>query len=924
MNASSQESDTDIAPRFAGVDTERPIVLLSIDSSGVVVGANPAWSSLLGHPDPSITKMNFCDVVASTDTGRVEGMLDRVAEGETVVDPNLTIDTACGRKLSFEAVFSPMGGSDEGIAATVVLTGQQQISSTHRALNDDYLFGLAEAAPTGMMLSSVDQEIVAFNTKFVDLWGIDPAIIRAGNARAEAMKIVANPDDFLESIQRAYATTEEIASGAFELADGRVLDWYSAPAWDQRGRRVGRAWYYFDATMRIEAEFDLRRSEQRYRQLVANFPDGAVVVVDGDQTVQLADGMGIASVGLSKDRIEGRRLDDIVPHRIAAQLMPVFDRALTGNRARAEIRFYDRHYALSAVPVAFGSDPTAAHAMAIVQDITKKTLLEDQLRGAETRLQSLLEQIPVITYVQQVRSDGNHTIYVSPQVEQMFGYTPDELLDGSIDWTETVHPEDRDRVVSGTDTANITGTQFLMEYRSLTKDGRVRWVRDEAGVVLDENGVARFWQGVISDITEERQLEQALRASEARFRSAFDEAPTGIALIGLDGRTFRVNKAFCSLVGYDEAELLQPKMIGSMTHVDDRERDVQKFKRLIQGQIDSYTTVKRLLTRDNQIVRTRMNASFVEGDDGKPVYVIAQFEDITEQFRLQRELEQSEAIFRSAFDHAAIGMARVSPDGQWLDVNESLCRILGYRRDELLALNFQQITHPDDLEEDRDLVEQMLDGSISTYNIEKRYIRRDGSIVWGELNVSLVRDVQDEPLFFLSQIQDVTKKKELEGHLALLAHYDRLTGTLNRHGLSDAIEESADSEDDIVAVLMLDIDDFKSVNDTYGHDVGDQVLRETAARIGSCLRGGDLVARIGGDEFLVIIKSPTSRDIAETIAARIRSAVSQPMRLVPGNRLVQVELSVGVEVGPREIFESVLLPAADRAMYAEKRARKAA
>ncbi|CAN5690464.1 hypothetical protein BH23CHL2_BH23CHL2_12690 [soil metagenome] len=590
-----------------------------------------------------------------------------------------------------------------------------------------------------------------------------------------------------------------------------------------------------------------------------------------------------------------------------------------------DVRVGPRIYTVTTVPISSTSRDGMPQGMAIWQDVSNQRKLEGQLRDAESRLRTLVEQIPAVTYVQQVQASGNITIFISPQVETFFGYTPDELLNDGDDWLQTIHPDDRQKVLAGTEISNSQGTPFSMEYRSVTKDGDVRWVRDEATIIRDERGKAHFWQGIIFDITDERNLEQAVQQSEERFRSAFDEAPMGIVMVGLDSAPKRFNHAMCEMLGYTEKELLAFGNIGALTHPDDLERDVAELRRLQSGEIDRYRLLKRFIHRDGHTVWTQMDVSYVFNGEREPEYIIAQVQDVSEQHRLQEELRQSEAVFRSAFDFAAIGMARVDLDGRWLDVNAALCSMLGYSRDELVGLRFQELTHPGDLESDLAYVRDAQNGGSSSYHLEKRYIHKSGAIIWGSFSVSLVRSEEDgRPLFFISQIQDITAKKELEEKLEFQANHDGLTGLLNRYGLMKLLERPVGkSDDDEIGILVIDMDGFKAVNDLYGHAAGDEVLRMVAERISSCVRETDRVARFGGDEFVVTLGEPINSDVVDRLSLRIQEAVSRPIRLGDDN-LVVVGASVGTEIGPRKLAPTTMLKAADDAMYRAKRKRQSA
>ena len=188
------------------------------------------------------------------------------------------------------------------------------------------------------------------------------------------------------------------------------------------------------------------------------------------------------------------------------------------------------------------------------------------------------------------------------------------------------------------------------------------------------------------------------------------------------------------------------------------------------------------------MVWAAVNSSVTRDAAGEPLYIVTQVEDITQRRQAGKALQEAEERFRRAFDDAPIGMALVAPDGHWLRVNRTICEITGYSEDELLGHTFQDITHPDDLDQDVELVQRVIDGELRTYQMEKRYIRPDGEIVWVMLSVSLVRDDAGQPLYFLSQIEDIRERKRAQRELQRLAEYDSLTGLGNRHKLMADLE----------------------------------------------------------------------------------------------------------------------------------------
>lgn len=894
-----------------------------IDGGGRFVHANAALARRLGYRPDEIELLALPDVVEGA-----AGLLARLGRGESLIGVELRFRTRDGELVAVNGMFSP--NVEHGrLASALGMFKERGAAAWHRfeppeTADPQLLEALVEFSPDGAAITDSDLEIIAFNRNFLEVWGLDEAAVRAGYGLASAMRIIEDPEAFRDSIYAYHADLESQGSGAVRLIDGRVLDWYTTVAYDRAGAYLGRVWYYRDATGRLRMEDELRRSEELYRQLAMHFPDGAVCLYDQSLTILLADGSGLTDILLSREGIVGRNLSEILPRRLLAMVELAFREALAGRRASQDLRLGGRAFALKTVPISTQPGEPITQAMAIVQDVTQQRRLEEQLRETESRLRALVEQIPAITYIQEVHGRENVTVFMSPQVEAVFGYTPDELLDGSVDWLATIHPDDRERVLSETLASNETGMPFAMEYRSLTKWGNVRWVRDEAAVIRDEHGKVKYWQGIIFDITEERELEEAVRRSEERFRSAFDEAPMGIVMLSLDMALRRVNEAMCAMLGYAEDELIAPDALTGLIDPEDRPALLANLERLRVGDVDRFGQILRMHHREGGTVWTQMDASYIFNGERDPEFILAQFQDISEKHRLEEELRQSEAVFRSMFDHAATGMARLDPDGVWLDANESLCRMLGYTREELLALDFRELIYPEDLEGDLASMASAVRGEQSHYYIEKRVIHRSGAPIWIAVSVSLVRSEDDgRPLFFIIQAQDVTARKDLERKLEFEAHHDRLTGLLNRRGLAQLLDAGGFQDDEQVGILVIDMDGFKDVNDRHGHAAGDLVLQEVARRIKGCVREADHVARLGGDEFVVALDGAVGPQVVARLSERIQSAVSRPI-VLPGIGRVIVGASVGTGVGPRRLASTQLLKAADDAMYRAKRQRRSA
>lgn len=271
--------------------------------------------------------------------------------------------------------------------------------------------------------------------------------------------------------------------------------------------------------------------------------------------------------------------------------------------------------------------------------------------------------------------------------------------------------------------------------------------------------------------------------------------------------------------------------------------------------------------------------------------------------------------FETTFHHAPVGIAHVAPDGSFIDVNARFAAITGHSREALLADGFQHITHPDDLESDMIQVARLLSGAGTNYRIEKRYIRADGGIVWVTLTVALIRDAADEPAYFISMIEDITEMRRARHE----ATRDPLTGLLNRRGFDERLERvraQASVSGTPFTLVYLDLDSFKRINDVLGHARGDACLVETARALNSTAAPGDRIARIGGDEFVLLLPSIAPSELPGFLD-RLRTALYR-IEVAPD---WQVQCSLGaVTVEGNDVRPgAALLQLADAEMFIDKR-----
>jgi diguanylate cyclase (GGDEF)-like protein/PAS domain S-box-containing protein len=285
----------------------------------------------------------------------------------------------------------------------------------------------------------------------------------------------------------------------------------------------------------------------------------------------------------------------------------------------------------------------------------------------------------------------------------------------------------------------------------------------------------------------------------------------------------------------------------------------------------------------------------------------------------RQQLRDSEARFRGAFGQAAVGLAQLSADGRWLRVNRKLQDIVGYTEEELRGMHVADLVTAEDWQIDAPLLRALAHGELETSSREKRYLCRDGRRVWVKATVTAMQpDAGDAAL--VAVIEDISQRKQFEEELMHLARHDALTGLANRTLLLDrvsqAIAQSRRSGNQ-VAMLFLDLDRFKTINDSLGHDAGDRVVIEVGRRLKQAVRDADTVARFGGDEFVVLLPELPTEDIAAALAQKILNALFEPM-LIHGHELAPA-CSIGISLYPRDGDNGkTLLKNADAALYQAK------
>jgi diguanylate cyclase (GGDEF)-like protein/PAS domain S-box-containing protein len=425
------------------------------------------------------------------------------------------------------------------------------------------------------------------------------------------------------------------------------------------------------------------------------------------------------------------------------------------------------------------------------------------------------------------------------------------------------------------------------------------------------------------DRRQRRKAEEALQETEERFKATFEQAAVGLAHLTPSGAFLRTNRKLAEIVGCGEEDLLD-HTLGDLSIPEDRDKDSKELELLLSGRIPTYSVEKRLHRTDGSPVWVNLTMSMVGDPGGGPKYLIAVTEDISARKKSERALRESERKFRFVFEGASIGIAMIDTQGRFSSCNYSFSSMLHFTEGEVVGNHFTSFTHPDDVAPLFDLHRRLLAGKMDQYQFEQRFYRKDGQLIWGRLNVSLVHDDLGNPQFALAMVEDVTGRKYAEEKIQYMALYDQITDLPNRTLFFDRLHQAvsrAHRNQYVFALLFVDLDRFKEINDMYGHSVGDKVLREVAMRLKECIRETDTACRLGGDEFSIILQDIQETAFAEKVARKIIRSLNKPF--VHGDIVCGLSASIGISFYPFDGEEvDVLIKNADSAMYQVKRSTK--
>lgn len=421
------------------------------------------------------------------------------------------------------------------------------------------------------------------------------------------------------------------------------------------------------------------------------------------------------------------------------------------------------------------------------------------------------------------------------------------------------------------------------------------------------------------------QLERRLKESEQWFGKTLHCISDAVIATDAEG-VIRFMNPVAETITEQSLEQAKGKLVSElMTLISESSRSViaNPVLSTLQNRTVTGTDCPTLFVSQSGLeIPVDDGAAPILDDDGTLLGAVMVFRDVTARRQMEHLLRESEERFHSSFELAAIGMALIALDGGFLQVNNALCEIFGYTRDELLGSNLRILTDADHHDKViNHYLRQLVADVLPTFQVEAECFHKvAGKTVWTMMSASLVRTTDGEPQYFIVQIQNISNRKYAEQQLIYLANHDPLTGLLNRDQFHNRLTQALSSgqrHNRKLAVMYLDLDRFKLINDTLGHRLGDLLLQAVSERLRTSVRANDILARLGGDEFIVLLSDINQIDDVARIAQKTLDILAQPFTL-EGNDLV-VTASIGISIHPDDGKDShTLLMNADTAMYLAK------
>ncbi|HPD55867.1 MAG TPA: PAS domain S-box protein [Smithellaceae bacterium] len=688
---------------------------------------------------------------------------------------------------------------------------------------------------------------------------------------------------------------------------------------DAKGKPLGFRGVSRDITERKQMEEQLRQSEERYRSIIEQMADG-YFETDLKGKFTFVNKAECRSTGYSREELIGKDSRFFADEAYYQQMRSIFIEVYKTNKP---ITAYDLELTKKngkqavhemSVSLIKNKEGKITGFRGISRDVTERKAAETALRNSEEKYRTIIESINDAYY--ETDLSGNF-IFFNDMLCKHLGYSREELIGRNSRIFQT--DVNFEKTVKLYTDVYQTGNPTIGEIECVRKDKTIGIYELSLSLIRDKNGKKIGFRGISRDVTERKKMEEALRQSEEKYRTIMEEMNDAYFEVDLAGNYTLLSETSARLLGYSPGEMAGKNSL-SFIFDDDIPVVAGAFNKIYKTGEPVRNIVYRAVHKDASIGIGELNGFPLKNEKGEIIGFRGIARDITERRQMEEKIHQSEERYRSIVEQMEDGYFETDLRGYFTFVNEAECRNLGYRADELIGMSHRQITD----EKNAKALFHLFNSVYRTGKPVKAHasevIKKDGTIAYNEISVALVKDAQGQPIGFRGISRDVTERLMREEKIQYIATHDALTCLPNRllfgQLLNHAIE-SAKRNRRKLAVFFIDLDRFKIINDTLGHDAGDQLLQEIAARYQQTLRAMDVVARLGGDEFVVMIEEISDAGQAAVVAQKLIAATMKPVTIM--REECRVTASIGISVYPKDgQDEQTLMKNADIAMYFAK------
>lgn len=699
--------------------------------------------------------------------------------------------------------------------------------------------------------------------------------------------------------------------------------------YDDAGRPLRSIGTVLDITERRKTELALAQSEKRYRDLVESISE---MIWESD------DSGCLTYVSPAIEKLLGYRAEEVVSKPFSYLMRP-FETARVAERMRRDLARREPSYGIECSLLRKDGREIQAEASiapvfengeivgyrGVTHDISERKKTEARLKKSEMQLANALALSRAAPWEYDVTSD---LFTFNDMFYSIFGTTAEEV--GGYQMTPEayasrfVHPDDIPVIAGEVQIAleaSDPNYSREMTHRFVRANGEIGTIAVQIRVLQDESGRTIKTYGVNQDITTRKKMEEELSLSKALGATAIECSPEGILIVGANMRIISYNHVFLEMLQVPKQIMEAPNNTPWLKYLSAQMKDPDAYLARVHHLYANpgETAHDKLELKDGRTFERDSVALYDE--NGKYLGRAWFFRDVTERERDEQALRESEENFRTIFSTVREGIFVTEPDtGKFIEVNPSACRMFGYSRNELVGADIGMISSgepPYTLE--HALTERHDDVPLTDATEFDWHCRaRNGDLFWAA--VSLQRGSFRGRQRIFATLRDITERKKAEATILQMACYDPLTGLLNRRVFFDALERAiaqTSCTEGHLAVLYLDLDHFKDINDILGHRVGDQLLEEVSRRLQSLVRKSDTVARFGGDEFAVIMSELPDPEDAAVLSQKLMEALERPY-LIQGNE-VRCGTSIGIATyGEDSPDAESLITHADVALYRAK------